>query len=140
VYLKSAGICGQADRVEVVKGVVNIYDYKTNKEIKQKGYVNWEGISEKMLPPVNHLDDCNLKHYGLQLSFYMYMIIKHNHKLKPGKLMIEHIQFKEAGKDAYGNRVVLYDNFGEPVVDKIEHYEVPYYKEEVINIINYLKG
>jgi hypothetical protein len=32
-YLKSAGLCGQADRVEVVNGKVNIYDYKTNKEI-----------------------------------------------------------------------------------------------------------
>jgi len=138
VYLKSAGICGQADRVEIVNGKVNIYDYKTNKEIKKESYVNWEGISKKMLKPLSHLDDCNLVHYGLQLSFYMYMILKHNHKLKPGKLIIEHINFKEAGKDAYGNRVVLYDNFGEPVVDHIEHYEVPYYKQEIINVIQYL--
>jgi hypothetical protein len=139
VYLKSAGICGQADRVEIVNGRVNIYDYKTNKEIKKESYVNWEGISEKMLAPINHMDDCNLVHYGLQLSFYMYMILKHNHKLKPGKMIIEHINFKEAGKDAFDNRVVLYDNSGEPVVDKIENYEVPYYKEEIISIIQYLK-
>jgi hypothetical protein len=42
VYLKSAQICGQSDRVEVVNGRVDIYDYKTNKEIKQESYVNWE--------------------------------------------------------------------------------------------------
>lgn len=139
MYLKSAGICGQADRVEVIKGIVNIYDYKTNKEIKTESYVNWEGISDRMLAPLNHLDDCNLNHYALQLSFYMYMLLKHNPKLKPGKMIIEHILFEEAGKDAYDNRVVLYDEFGEPVVNKIVEYEVPYLKNEVISIINYFK-
>ena len=139
VYLKSAGICGQADRVEVINGIVDIYDYKTNKEIKLESYVNWEGISNRMFAPVNHLDDCNINHYALQLSFYMYMIIKHNHRLKPGKMVIEHILFKEAGKDAYGNRVVLYDNFGQPVIEDIVQYEVPYLKQEIINIINHLK-
>jgi hypothetical protein len=139
VYLKSAGLCGQADRVEVIKDTVNIYDYKTNKEIKTAGYTNWEGITDRMLDPLTHLDDCNLNHYALQLSFYMYMILKHNPKLKPGKMIIEHIIFKEAGKDAYDNRVVLYDMSGEPVVQEIVQYDVPYLKMEVINIINRLK-
>ena len=31
VYLRSAGICGQSDLVEVVNSKVNIIDYKTNK-------------------------------------------------------------------------------------------------------------
>lgn len=139
MYLKSAGLCGQADRVEVVNGKVNIYDYKTNKEIKLTGYTNWEGITDKMLDPVNHLDDCNLNHYSLQLSFYMYMILKHNPRLKAGEMVIEHILFEEAGKDAYDNRVVKYDEFGEPVVKEIVHYKVPYLKTEVIAIINKLK-
>ena len=140
VYLKSAGMCGQADRVEVVNDKVNIYDYKTNKEIKTESYVNWEGLSDRMLTPLNHLDDCNLNHYALQLSLYMYMIIKHNPKLKPGKMIIEHITFEEAGKDAYDNRVVLYDQFGEPVVSGIVEYEVPYLKNEVISIINTMRN
>jgi hypothetical protein len=139
VYLKSAGLCGQADRVEVIKDTVNIYDYKTNKEIKIAGYTNWEGITDRMLDPLTHLDDCNLNHYALQLSFYMYMILKHNPKLKPGKMVIEHIIFEEAGKDAYDNRVVLYDMSGEPVVQEIVQYDVTYLKTEVINIINRLK-
>ena len=139
VYLKSAGLCGQADRVEVIKDTVNIYDYKTNKEIKIAGYTNWEGITDRMLDPLTHLDDCNLNHYALQLSFYMYMILKHNPKFKPGKMIIEHIIFKEAGKDAYDNRVVLYDMSGEPVVQEIVQYDVPYLKTEVINIVNKLK-
>jgi len=140
VYLKSASMCGQADRVEVVNDKVNIYDYKTNKEIKTESYVNWEGLSDRMLTPLNHLDDCNLNHYALQLSLYMYMILKHNPKLKPGKMIIEHITFEEAGKDAYDNRVVLYDQFGEPVVSGIVEYEVPYLKNEVISIINTMRN
>ena len=67
------------------------------------------------------------------------MILKHNPKLKPGEMIIEHIVFKEAGKDAYDNRVVLYDVSGEPVVDEIVKYTVPYLKTEVINIINKLR-
>jgi hypothetical protein len=69
----------------------------------------------------------------------MYMILKHNPKLKPGKMVIEHILFEEAGKDAYDNRVVLYDMSGEPVVNSVVEYEVPYLKNEVISIINKLK-
>ena len=95
VYLRSAGICGQSDLVEVANGLVHITDYKTNKEIKTESFKNWEGISQKMLPPVSHLDDCNLNHYNLQLSIYMFMILKHNPTLKPGDLIIHHILFEE---------------------------------------------
>ena len=73
VYLKSAGICGQSDLVEVVNNTVNIIDYKTNKEIKMESYVDWDGKSEKLCNPVNNLDDCNFNHYALQLSIYMKM-------------------------------------------------------------------
>ena len=45
--------------IEVVNGKVNIIDYKTNKEIKKESYVDWDGKSEKMSPPVDSLDDCN---------------------------------------------------------------------------------
>lgn len=58
MYLKSAGLCGQADRVEVIGDRVDVYDYKSNKKIEQQSHVNWEGISKKMYPPVQHLDDC----------------------------------------------------------------------------------
>jgi hypothetical protein len=54
-------------------------------------------------------------------------------------MIIEHILFEEAGKDAYDNRIVKYDDFGEPVVQEIVQYDVPYLKTEVINIINRLK-
>ena len=138
VYLKSAGICGQADRIEVVNNKVNVYDYKTNKEIKTSSYVNWEGISKKMLGPLSHLDDCNLNHYALQLSIYMYIILKHNPKLKPGMIAIEHITFK-GDVDKYGGRILQYDPNGDPIVDEITRYKLPYLKKEVLDIIKYLK-
>jgi hypothetical protein len=138
VYLKSAGVCGQSDRVEVVNGRVDVYDYKTNKEIKKESYKNWEGISKKMFHPVSHLDDCNYNHYALQLSLYMYIILKHNPKLKPGKLCLDHVIFEDDGLDNKGNKIHRLDLDGHPIIRNVERYELPYLKTEVISIINYL--
>lgn len=140
VYLKSAGICGQADYVDVVDGVVNILDYKTNKEIKKNSFVNWEGVSKKMLGPIAHIEDCNLMHYTIQMSIYMYIILKHNRGLKPGKLTLQHITFEKEGDDEYGYPITKYDENGDPVIKEVTPIEVPYMKEEVVNIINWLKN
>jgi len=139
VYLKSAGLCGQSDLVEVVNGRVNIIDYKTNKEIKTESFKNWEGMSEKMLSPVDHLDDCNFNHYALQLSIYMYIILKHNPKLQPGKIFIHHILFETEGEDQYGYPIAKLDENGEPKVLEVIPMPVPYLYDEVISVINYLK-
>ena len=138
VYLKSAKLCGQADLVEVVNGYINITDYKTNKEIKTKGFTNWEGITNKMFRPVNHLDDCNLNHYNLQLSIYAYIIKKHNPRLKVGKLNIQHVKFKQVGTDKNGYPINEHIN-GEPVLDTVKMYELPYLKDEVRSLIMWLK-
>ena len=138
VYLKSAGICGQADFVEIVNGTINIMDYKTNKQIKEKGYTNWEGITTKMFKPLSHLDDCNLNHYNIQLSLYAYIIKKHNPKLKIGKLTIQHVKFKEAGKDDYGYPISKLKD-GEPEINDVKIYKLPYLKDEIRNIINWKK-
>lgn len=139
VYLKSAALCGQSDLVEVVKNTVNIIDYKTNKEIKKESFKSWEGLSQKMSGPCSHLDDCNLNHYALQLSTYLYMILKHNPQYKPGKLTLHHILFEEESKDKYGNPVVKRDQDGNPIVKEVVPYDVPYLKSEVIAMINWLK-
>lgn len=138
VYLKSAGICGQSDRVEVVKDVVDIVDYKTNKEIKKESFKNYEGLSQKMLGPCMHLDDCNFNHYSLQLSTYLYIILKHNPRYKPGKLWLHHITFEEQGLDDYGYPIAKRDLQGNPIVKDVVPYEVPYLKSEVIAMINWL--
>lgn len=139
-FLKSAGICGQADVVEVIDGRVNIRDFKTNKEINSTSFVNWEGIPQMMKSPVAHLQDCNLTHYNLQLSIYMYMILKHNPKLRAGSITVEHILFKKAGEDKYGYPITERDNDGNPILEKIVYYELPYMKNEVISIMNWFKN
>lgn len=140
VYLQSAGICGQADYVEVVNGYVNILDYKTNKEIKKRGYKNWEGIHAKMHNPISHIEDCNFMHYNLQMSIYMYIILKHNPRLKPGKLTLQHVTFEKVGDDEYQYPISKYDDNGEPIIDEITSYDVPYMKEEVLTMIKWLKN
>ena len=139
VYLKSAGLCGQSDLVEVVNGRVNIIDYKTNKEIKTESFKNWEGMTEKMLDPVQHLDDCNFNHYALQLSVYMYIILKHNPKLQAGKIFIHHITFEVDGEDQYGYPISKLDVNGEPIVKEVIQMPVPYLYDEVISVINFMK-
>jgi hypothetical protein len=140
IYLASAGVAGQSDRVTVSGGKVDILDYKTNKEIKTEGFKNYEGIVQKMLFPLNHLDDCNLNHYALQLSLYMYIILKHNPTLSAGKLTLQHIIFEEEfDKDPYGYPLYVKDAEGNPVVKNVITYEVPYLKDEVITMLSHYK-
>ncbi len=139
VYLNSAQIAGQIDRLEVSDGFIDIIDYKTNKEIKMESYVNWEGISKKMKHPVSHLDDCNYWHYALQLSIYMYMLLKQNPKLKPGKLIIQHVEFEKESEDEYGYPILLLEN-GSPIIKDIHYIECPYLAKEVFDIFVWLKN
>jgi len=138
MYLKSAGICGQSDRVEVVWDKVDIIDYKTNKEIKMESYTSWDGVKQKMTGPLAHLDDCNYWHYAVQLSLYLYMVLKHNPRLKPGKLTLHHITFAVEGVDKYGYPITKLDDQGNPIVVEVTPYDIPYLKSEVIAIINWI--
>jgi hypothetical protein len=140
IYLESAGICGQVDLPSVTKDLVlNINDYKTNKEIKKKGFTNWEGITKKMLGPLSHLDDCELNHYSLQLSLYAFMILRHNPNLTLGKLTIEHVKFEVDGEDKYGYPIARLNDMKEPIVREVEMIEVPYMKNECIKLVEWIK-
>jgi len=139
VYLKSASVCGQADRVEVVDHRLDVYDYKTNKEIKTRGYEFWDGTRKMMLGPLKHLEDCEINHYALQLSTYMYIMLKHNYNLVPGKIQIHHIEFKNEGMDKNGYPITMVDARGEPVLKGINRIDLPYMKKEVIAMLKWLK-
>jgi hypothetical protein len=67
------------------------------------------------------------------------MIIKHNPKLKPGKLVLDHVIFEDDGLDESGKKIHKLDIDGHPIIKEIVRYDLPYLKAEVINIINYLK-
>lgn len=140
VYLKTAGVCGQVDRVEVINNLVNVTDYKSNEKIDTESFHNpYTGKSKMMLEPVSHLEDCNFNSYGLQLSMYAYMMLKHNPQLSVGKLIIEHAVFETDGEDQYGDPIIKFDDQGNPVVKEIVPYEVKYLKQEVEAIFNWLK-
>jgi len=138
-YLHSYGICGQSDLVEVRNNKVNITDFKTNKELTTKGYVSWDGKEKKLLKPLSHLSDCKLSLYNIQLSLYMYIILRHNPKLKPGSLILNHIIFKEVDRDRLGNKQIARDANGDPIVERVDKYQIPYLKKEVELILKYIK-
>lgn len=140
VFLASAGVAGQTDRISIANGKVDILDYKTNKEIKTEGYKNYEGITQKMLFPLNHLDDCNLNHYALQLSLYMYIVLKHNPNLQPGEIILQHVIFEEEfDKDPYGYPIYRKDEEGNPIIKNIINYKLTYLKDEVMNLLQHHK-
>jgi hypothetical protein len=70
----------------------------------------------------------------------MYMILKHNPTLKPGKLTIHHIIFEEEEeKDEFGYPVSKLNADGEPIIKEIIPYDLPYLKDEVLSIMMYYK-
>jgi len=78
-------------------------------------------------------------HYTLQMSIYMYIILKHNPRLKPGKMVLQHVVFEREGLDQFGYPIIKYSDNGDPVIKDIISYTVPYLKEEVLTMINWLK-
>lgn len=139
MYLKSAKICGQSDRVEVIKNFIDVYDHKTNKKLEFESWKNFRGVGKKLKGILKHLDDCNYIHYSIQLSIYMYMIWKHNYNLVPRKLVLEHATFAVNSLDKYGFPIYELDQLGNPIVEDVTSYEVDYMEKEVISIINFLK-
>lgn len=140
VFFKTMGVCGQVDRPEVIDNLLNVTDYKTNEEIKKESYYNPYTCKHKMmLNPLAHLQDCNFVHYELQLSCYVYMMLKHNPNLSVGKLIVEHAVFDTEGEDQYGDPIVKIDNWGNPVVKDIIPEESRYLKQEVESMFGWLK-
>lgn len=129
-------VCGQADKVIINGNSINIWDYKTDAEIKYKGYsTKWQSV-EKLLKPLSHLDNCNANIYSIKMSLYMYLLWKANKgRLKPGELIIEHVHLE---RDKENDDIpILID--GKPVVKKIEQIKLPYRKKEVMAMLETLK-
>lgn len=80
-------IAGQADKVFIstVDGVryIEVGDFKTNNKIRKKSYYNRAQRSNTMMKhPINHLMDCNLIHYNLQISMYCWMLEQFGYTVK----------------------------------------------------------
>ena len=121
-----------------------ILDWKTNRDgLKfEAGYFKkdkttipnqltdvWVRKSEKMLPPLNHLDDCNGMHYTMQLSSYALMVET-----------ILGIPCMGLGLCHIGSPWIL-NSYGQPFRD-VDGYHVDPNGQETVNWyrINYLKN
>jgi len=120
IYIDSLQLAGQADYVEVHNDRINIIDYKSNKEIKFEGFKDWKGKEESLLGPLKDLGNCNYNIYCLQLNTYMYMLLKHNPKLKIGEMKLSHALFDEN------------DEFLE-----LKEYQVPNMQKKVKQMLEY---
>lgn len=132
MYNEDLAICGQSDLVYVCNGVVDIDDYKTNKELKFKGF----GYQQEamMLGPMSKYGDANFWHYALQLSIYMKLILLKNPHLKPGRMRIYHVTFENEGHDRFGFPILKRTPDGGYVVAGGKWYNIPYLEKEVNQI------
>jgi len=90
---RNASVCGTIDNLSYNKNTkkLAIFDYKTNKKIGTSSDYN-----NKLLAPFEHLAECELVKYSLQLWLYKYIIEKNtNFEVEP-----PHIVWV-AGKDGY---------------------------------------
>lgn len=92
-------------------------DHKTNKIIRTESFQR-EGKYDMMLGPIDHLQDCELNHYILQLSIYQYMAEYHG--FYPGKRRILHHRHLIPGVASTGEPKII---------------ELPYLRDEVIAMI-----
>jgi len=128
IYDMDYMICGQSDKIIVKDKTINVWDYKTDQEIKFKGWSSEWKSATKLKKPLQHLDECNGNIYSIKMSLYMYLLWKANKgKLKVGDIIIEHVHLERDPEN--DNIPILKD--GKPVVKKIEQIKLPYRKKEV---------
>lgn len=104
--------------------------YKKDKSTKPNQLTNeWVRKNEFMLPPLNHLANCNGMHYSMQLSMYALMTE-----------LILHIPCTGLGLCHIGSPWVL-NQYGQPFRDK-DGYHVDENGKETVNWyrINYLRN
>lgn len=101
--------------------IADVEDYKTNKKIAKFGFQG-KDKTDKLLFPLEHIEDATYWHYALQLSVYQYMLEYHG--FLPGKRTLIHFPHPT-------------DEFPEP---KPVRYDLPYLRNEVIAMIKYKKN
>jgi hypothetical protein len=74
--VKYKNLTGTADvYIDLDASLFDLEDHKTNKVLREKS-----DYGQKMLPPFDHLDDCEMNKYRLQLSIYSFIIEKKHQK------------------------------------------------------------
>lgn len=106
------GIAGRSDKViiETIDGVryADVDDYKTNRFIRTRGFLNADRTRQMMLPPLSHIEDCDMNHYQIQLSLYLHMLCYHGFTPRHARIIhFPHIP-SEAPPDADDPLPVMY--------------------------------
>jgi hypothetical protein len=113
LFSEEYSIAGMSDHiVDVDGGLFDINDYKTNKVINF-----YSQYKKKLLPPMEHLDDCQYNIYSLQLSIYAYF-------------------YEQESKRKCRSLNLLYFDRNSK---KFIKYPVPYMKMEAIGILNHYR-
>lgn len=134
IYDTDFMVCGQSDKVIVENNKIHIYDYKTDKKLDFKGFIDPLGHEKKLLPPLQHLGNCNGNLYSIKMSLYMYLICKANAgRFKPGRIILEWCPLE---RDA-DEMPILYN--GKPKVKFQKNIELPYRKKEIIDMLRTIK-
>lgn len=105
--------------------IAHIQDYKTNRFIRMRSWMDKHGNRLMMKTPLEHLEDCDWNHYQLQLSIYQYMLEYHD--FRPGERTLIH--FPRVPQEAPSGSI-------DPLP---KHYACKYLRNEVISLLNYLK-
>ena len=119
-------LAGRADRIILdtsADGVrrAHVEDWKSNETLHFKSYQNPRtGNFKVMRPPLGHIMDCNVWHYYLQLSEYMFMLEYQG--FVPGTITMIHVP--------HPTELISFP--------KKVRYDVPYLKKEVLLMCKYL--
>ena len=109
LYSVPLGIAGTSDIIEELDNKNSgIWDMKQNKKLSDKSfYTRGQGYSY-MFYPINHLMNCNMVHYALQLSLYQILLEESGYKVQnktliyapPKETNIQIIPLKDLKKEA----------------------------------------
>lgn len=87
LYSKKHKIAGKTDKICYRgKNIFDVFDYKTN---ERKGIEYFSKYNQYLLPPLQHLQDCNYNEYAVKISAYAYMLELRGYGI--GKLAIIYI-------------------------------------------------
>jgi hypothetical protein len=142
LYSNRFRVAGQSDLVKIFEDrTFEILDFKTDRVLSFESFKMFDPqikrrVGKYFKEPISHLELCNFNKYCLQLSVYALMLEQFNFKLRSGEdaLKIKHVTTM---RDELGDHIL--DNDGNPIIVKVEEYNIPYLKNEAINILNYFK-
>lgn len=108
-------ICGMSDQLfyNLKMKELQIWDWKTNKEIS-----SFSPFKNRMLNPIEHLHQCELVKYSLQLHLYKYIIEK-NTNLKIGSCYIAHFS-----ENIEKYNIIKTRDLSKDILRMIDHYKL----------------